>query len=83
VDLVIIGCRSPRLIKSNMIKKGCTIIDVGINQLDHEFGNLCGDADFEDCIQKVDFMTPVPGGVGPVVIASLLDNVVKAFQIRK
>jgi len=66
-----------------MIKTGCTIIDVGINQLDLKFGNICGDADFDDYIPKVDFMTPVPGGVGPMVIASLLDNLVEAFQFRQ
>ena len=66
-----------------MIKESCTIIDIGINHVEHEFENLCGDADFEDCISKAGKITPVPGGVGPVVIGSLISNLVEAYKQRR
>lgn len=58
-----------------MVKKGCIVIDVGMNR---EGKNVCGDADFESVSKVADFITPVPGGVGPMTIAMLLSNVMKA-----
>ena len=61
-----------------MVKKGATIIDVGINRM--EDGKLLGDTDFENIKDKVSYITPVPGGVGPMTIAMLMHNVVKAAK---
>ncbi|MBS9782317.1 MAG: bifunctional methylenetetrahydrofolate dehydrogenase/methenyltetrahydrofolate cyclohydrolase FolD [Arcobacter sp.] len=80
-DIIVIAVGIPHLLKSNMIKEGAIVIDVGINRLDT--GKLTGDADFEDCKDKCSFITPVPGGVGPMTIAMLLKNTVKAAKLRE
>lgn len=80
-DIVIIAVGVPHLLKADMIKEGAIVIDVGINRLDT--GKLTGDADFEDCKTKSSFITPVPGGVGPMTIAMLLKNTVKAANLRE
>ena len=59
-----------------MVKDGVVIIDVGINR--GEDGKLCGDVDFENVSKKASYITPVPGGVGPMTIAMLMNNVIKA-----
>ena len=63
-----------------MIKQGAVVIDVGINRL--EDGSIVGDVDFENVSKKASYITPVPGGVGPMTIAMLLNNVVKAAKKR-
>jgi len=80
-DIVVIAVGVPHLLKGDMIKEGAIVIDVGINRLDT--GKLTGDADFEDCKSKSSFITPVPGGVGPMTIAMLLKNTVKAANLRE
>ena len=60
----------------DMIKENAVVIDVGINRL--EDGTLVGDVDFDNVSKKASYITPVPGGVGPMTIASLMENVVKA-----
>jgi methylenetetrahydrofolate dehydrogenase (NADP+)/methenyltetrahydrofolate cyclohydrolase len=65
-------------IKGSMIKPGAVVIDVGINRLDS--GRLCGDVDFESASKKASWITPVPGGVGPMTIAMLLSNTLKAAR---
>jgi len=80
-DIVIIAVGVPHLLKANMIQEGAVVIDVGINRLDT--GKLTGDADFEDCKEKASFITPVPGGVGPMTIGMLLKNTVKAAYLRE
>jgi methylenetetrahydrofolate dehydrogenase (NADP+)/methenyltetrahydrofolate cyclohydrolase len=77
-DLVIVAAGVPNLLTADMVKKGVIIIDVGINRLDD--GSLVGDVDFEGCKDKAGMITPVPGGVGPMTIATLLENLVKAFK---
>ncbi len=67
------------LVKANMIKEGAVVIDVGINR-DPETGRLVGDVDFEAVSQKSSLITPVPGGVGPMTVAMLLSNLVKASE---
>ena len=62
----------------NMIKEGAVVIDVGMNRNDE--GKLCGDVDFEEISKKASFITPVPGGVGPMTVAMLMENVVKACK---
>ena len=75
-DIVISACGKAKMIKSSWIKDDAIIIDVGINRLD---GKLCGDVDFDDVKEKASFITPVPGGVGPMTVAMLLDNTYSAF----
>jgi len=80
-DIVVIAVGVPHLLKADMIKDGAVVIDVGINRLDS--GKLTGDADFEDCKDKCSFITPVPGGVGPMTIGMLLKNTLKAAKLRE
>lgn len=80
-DIIVIAVGVPHLLKADMIKEGAIVIDVGINRLDT--GKLTGDADFEDCKSKCSHITPVPGGVGPMTIAMLLKNTMKAASMRE
>ena len=75
-DILIAACGQTKMIKSSWIKEGAIIIDVGINR--NEEG-LCGDVDFDNVKNKASFITPVPGGVGPMTVAMLLDNTYQAF----
>lgn len=80
-DLIIAAIGKANFIKPEMVKKGAIIIDVGINRLEN--GKLVGDCDFENLKDKCDFITPVPGGVGPMTIAMLLSNTLKSAKERK
>ena len=71
-DIVIVGVGLPNLIKEDMVKEGAIVIDIGINRL--EDGSLVGDVDFVNVSPKCSYITPVPGGVGPMTIAMLLEN---------
>jgi len=71
-DIVIVGVGVPNLIKEDMVKEGAIVIDIGMNRL--EDGSLVGDVDFENVSKKCAYITPVPGGVGPMTIAMLLEN---------
>ena len=75
-DILISAIGKPKFVKADMIKEGACIIDVGINRM--EDGKLCGDVDFEEVEKKAGYITPVPGGVGPMTVAMLMNNVVKA-----
>jgi len=77
-DIVIVGVGVPALIKEDMIKEGAIVVDIGINRLDS--GKLVGDVDFEAVAPKCSYITPVPGGVGPMTIAMLLENTLKSAQ---
>jgi len=66
------------LIKADMVKRGAIVVDIGINML--EDGTMTGDVDFEAVAKKASMITPVPGGVGPVTIAMLLENTVRSAQ---
>jgi methylenetetrahydrofolate dehydrogenase (NADP+)/methenyltetrahydrofolate cyclohydrolase len=79
-DIVIVGVGVPKLIKADMVKEGAVVIDIGINRLDD--GSLVGDVDFEAVAPKCSFITPVPGGVGPMTIAMLLENTIKSAKAR-
>ena len=79
-DMVIVGVGKPNLITEDMIKDGAIVIDIGINRL--EDGRLVGDVDFENVSKKCSYITPVPGGVGPMTIAMLLSNTVKSAKQR-
>ena len=76
-DLLIAAIGKPRFVTAEMIKSGAVVIDVGINRLD---GKLCGDVDFGSVAKKASYITPVPGGVGPMTIAMLMSNTLKAFK---
>lgn len=75
-DIIVIAVGKPKFLTADMIKEGSTIIDVGINRVD---GALCGDVDFDNLVSKAGYITPVPGGVGPLTIVSLLENTIKAY----
>lgn len=79
-DLVIVAAGHPELIKGEWIKLGATVIDVGINRLAD--GRILGDVEFEIARHRAAFITPVPGGVGPMTIAMLLQNTVKAMTLQ-
>ncbi len=80
-DMVVVGVGKPGLITAEMVKDGVIVIDIGINRL--EDGRLVGDVDFERVSKKASYITPVPGGVGPMTIAMLLQNTIKAAKNRK
>lgn len=75
-DLIVIAIGKARFLTKDMVKDGAVVIDVGINR---ENGKICGDVDFENVKEVASHITPVPGGVGPMTIAMLLKNTVKAF----
>ncbi|MCA9531155.1 MAG: bifunctional methylenetetrahydrofolate dehydrogenase/methenyltetrahydrofolate cyclohydrolase FolD [Myxococcales bacterium] len=79
-DLVVAAVGRPRLIEGEWIKPGAVVIDVGINRLDD--GSLAGDVAFEAARERASYITPVPGGVGPMTIAMLLSNAVTAAEAR-
>lgn len=79
-DIVIVGVGVPGLIKEDMIKEGAIVIDIGINRI--EDGSLVGDVDFKNVSPKCSYITPVPGGVGPMTIAMLLSNTLKSAKAR-
>lgn len=74
-DILVVAVGRPQMITGNMIKEGAVVVDVGINRLD---GRLVGDVDFESVWPKAGYITPVPGGVGPMTVAMLLANTVEA-----
>ncbi|MBF0274508.1 MAG: bifunctional methylenetetrahydrofolate dehydrogenase/methenyltetrahydrofolate cyclohydrolase FolD [Nitrospinae bacterium] len=76
-DIIVAAIGRAKFVTSDMVKEGAVIIDVGINRVD---GKLVGDVDFEECSKKASFITPVPGGVGPMTIATLMENCVTAFK---
>ena len=77
-DILVAAIGKPKFVTVDMVKEGATVIDVGINRM--EDGKLVGDTDFENIKEKVSYITPVPGGVGPMTIAMLMYNVVKAAK---
>lgn len=79
-DIVVAAVGKPNFVQGEWIKQGAVVIDVGINRLDT--GKLCGDVAFESAAERASAITPVPGGVGPMTIASLLENTLQAAQMR-
>lgn len=77
-DLVVVGVGIPGLVKGEWIKDGATVIDVGINRLDD--GRLVGDVGYDEAVQRAGFITPVPGGVGPMTVATLMENTLEAAE---
>ena len=81
-DILIAAIGRPRMITSDYVKEGAVVIDVGINRIP-ETGKLCGDVDFDDVLPHVSAITPVPGGVGPMTIAMLMNNCYEASIMRR
>lgn len=79
-DIVIAAVGIPEFVKGDMVKDGALVIDVGINR--KEDGKLCGDVDFDEVSKKASYITPVPGGVGPMTIAMLMQNTLKAAKLH-
>ena len=79
-DLVVAAIGKPFFLKADMVKDGAVVVDVGINRLDD--GRLVGDVDFDEVAPKCSYITPVPGGVGPMTIAMLLNNTILAAQAK-
>ncbi|KYD20488.1 Methylenetetrahydrofolate dehydrogenase (NADP+) [Caldibacillus debilis] len=77
-DILIVACGKPNLIGAGHVKEGAVVIDVGINR--DESGRLTGDVNFEEVKEKAGFITPVPGGVGPMTITMLLSNTIQAAK---
>ena len=77
-DIVVVAVGKPKFLDGSLIKDGATVIDVGINRLPD--GSLCGDVDFDVASEHAAHITPVPGGVGPMTIATLMQNTVTAYQ---
>lgn len=78
-DILVAACGRPNMITSDMVKDGAVLIDVGINRVGDK---LVGDIDFEACKEKASFITPVPGGVGPMTIAILMQNTLTSYKMR-
>ena len=76
-DIIIVAAGVPKLLKKEDVKEGAVVIDVGINRVD---GKICGDVDYEKVAEKTSYITPVPGGVGPMTIASLIKNTFKSYK---
>ena len=76
-DVVVAAAGSPKLVKASDVKEDVVVIDVGMKRVD---GKLCGDVDFEEVSKKASFITPVPGGVGPMTIAMLIKNTFKSYK---
>lgn len=79
-DILVVALGKPKYINSDYVKEGAVVIDVGIHR--DENNKLCGDVDFDDVVNKVQAITPVPGGVGPMTIAMLMSNCVESIQIN-
>ena len=77
-DIVVVAVGKADFVKAEWIKEGATVIDVGINRLDN--GKLCGDVEFEGAAKKAAYITPVPGGVGPMTVAMLMKNTLVACE---
>ena len=79
-DILIAAIGKPEFVTENMVKQGATVIDVGINRT--EDGKIVGDVKFDEVSRKASYITPVPGGVGPMTVAMLMANVIKAAKSR-
>ena len=80
-DILVAALGKAKFVTEDMVKEGAVVIDVGMNR--NEDGKLVGDVDFENVSKKALYITPVPGGVGPMTIAMLMNNVVKAAKLKK
>lgn len=79
-DILVAAIGKAKFVTNDMVKDGAVVIDVGMNR--HENGKLCGDVDFDNVAAKCSYITPVPGGVGPMTIAVLMKNTLKAYKLQ-
>ncbi|MBU3911777.1 MAG: bifunctional 5,10-methylenetetrahydrofolate dehydrogenase/5,10-methenyltetrahydrofolate cyclohydrolase [Candidatus Omnitrophica bacterium] len=79
-EILIVACGKACLVKGDWIKEGAIVIDVGINRVE---GKIVGDVEFDKAQEKASYITPVPGGVGPLTVAMLMKNVVEAFKLQQ
>lgn len=79
-EILVVAVGRPHLVKGDWIRKGAVVIDVGINYLEHR---VVGDVEFEDACKRASFITPVPGGVGPLTATMLMRNLVQAYRLQK
>ena len=79
-DILVVAIGRAKFVNGDMVKDGAAVIDVGMDR--DENGKLCGDVDFESVAPKASYITPVPGGVGPMTITCLMENTIKCF-LRK
>lgn len=77
-DILVVAIGQPKFVTAEMVGEGAAVIDVGVNR-DSETGKLCGDVDFEACKEKASVITPVPGGVGPMTRACLMENTIECY----
>ena len=77
-DILVVAIGRPKFVTADMVKPGAVVIDVGVNR-NPDTGKLCGDCDFEACAPKTSYITPVPGGVGPMTITCLMENTIACF----
>ena len=80
-DILVAAIGSPKFFNKNFVKHGAVVIDVGINRLPDN--KICGDVDFEDIKNKVDLITPVPGGVGPMTVMMVMINLINLMKLQK
>lgn len=80
-DLVVVAAGKAGLVKGNWIKPGAIVVDIGINRLAD--GTICGDVDFDTAIERAAYITPVPGGVGPMTVATLMENTLLAIELKE
>jgi methylenetetrahydrofolate dehydrogenase (NADP+)/methenyltetrahydrofolate cyclohydrolase len=80
-DIVVVAVGKPGMVKGEWIKPGAIVVDVGINRL--ESGKICGDVEFEVAAERAAWITPVPGGVGPMTVATLMENTLDALEQRE
>ncbi len=80
-DILVVAVGRAGLITGDMVKEGATVIDVGMNR--NAEGKLCGDVDYDSCFERAGYITPVPGGVGPMTIAMLMKNTISCFLSRQ
>jgi len=84
-DIIVAACGQPLIVKAEWVKDGAVVVDVGINSVETEDGKkvLCGDVELNEALlRKVKRVTPVPGGVGPLTVTMLMENVLKSFENR-
>lgn len=79
-DIVVVACGIPKLLKKDMIKEGSVVIDVGISRVD---GKIVGDIDFDNIKDTAAFVTPNPGGVGPMTVAMIIDNLIEMGEVNE
>ena len=79
-DILVVAIGKAKFVTADMVKEGAVVIDVGMNR--DENGNLCGDVDFENVKEVAGFITPVPGGVGPMTISTLMKNTLTAAKLQ-